>query len=453
MSRRSSHLVQWPLAAVSAAWAGVLCLALVACNDVTSLEQESPSRIKASDLEKPENAELLVTSGVGDFECALASYIVSGALVGDEMANANLSNRLWDYDRRTILPTNTVYSTNRCDSDTGDPTVYTVLSTARFDADHALQLLDGWTDEQVPGRPCPDPITGEPKTCASRVQLIATAAAYAGYSLVLLGEGMCSAALDVGPELTPAQILTEAEARFTRAIDAATQAGDTVTVNLALLGRARARLGLGNKAGAGADAALVPAGFRVDATYSGVKTQRENRVFTTFYRDLLATIDLPFRDANFAGTPDPRAEVIDLQTAGADGVTEVFAPTKYLSIDAPIPVARWEEAQLILAEADVAAGDGGGAVNIINTLHTNAGLPSYGGGTPEEIMTQIIEERSHELFLEGQRLGDIIRYGLPLYPAPGTPFSIGAGTSGEYGTQVCFPLPSAERNNNPNIPD
>jgi starch-binding outer membrane protein, SusD/RagB family len=435
MSRRSSHLVQWPLVVVSAAWAGVLSLALVACNDVTSLEQESPSRIKASDLEKPENAELLVTGAVGDFECALASYIVSGALVGDEMANANLSNRLWDYDRRTILPTNTVYSTTRCDN--GDPTVYTVISTARYDADNVLRLLDGWTDEQVPGR----------------IGLIATAAAYAGYSLVLLGEGMCSAALDVGPELTPAQILTEADARFTRAIDAATQAGDTVTVNLALIGRARARLGLGNKAGAGADAALVPAGFRVDATYSGVKTQRENRVFTTFYRDLIATVDVPFQDANFAGTPDPRAEVIDLQTPGADGVTEVFASTKYPSIDSPIPVARWEEAQLILAEADVAAGDVGGAVNIINTLHTNAGLPSYGGGTPEEVMTQIIEERSHELFLEGQRLGDIIRYGLPLYPAPGTPFSIGAGTSGEYGTQVCFPLPAAERNNNPNIPD
>jgi starch-binding outer membrane protein, SusD/RagB family len=435
MSRRSSHLVQWPLVVVSAAWAGVLSLALVACNDVTSLEQESPSRIKASDLEKPENAELLVTGAVGDFECALASYIVSGALVGDEMANANLSNRLWDYDRRTILPTNTVYSTTRCDN--GDPTVYTVISTARYDADNVLRLLDGWTDEQVPGR----------------IGLIATAAAYAGYSLVLLGEGMCSAALDVGPELTPAQILTEADARFTRAIDAATQAGDTVTVNLALLGRARARLGLGNKAGAGADAALIPPGFRVDGTYSGVKTQRENRVFTTFYRDLIATVDVPFQDANFAGTPDPRAEVIDLQTPGADGVTEVFASTKYPSIDSPIPVARWEEAQLILAEADVAAGDVGGAVNIINTLHTNAGLPSYGGGTPEEVMTQIIEERSHELFLEGQRMGDIIRYGLPLYPAPGTPFSIGAGTSGEYGTQVCFPLPAAERNNNPNIPD
>ncbi len=435
MRRRPSQMMNWTFIALGAGWTGVLCLALVACSDITSLNQESPSRVKASDLDKPENAQLLVTSAVGDFECALASYIVSGALVSDEMANANLINRLWDYDRRTILPTNTVYSTTRCDN--GDPTVYTVLSTARFDADNALARLDGWTDEQVPGR----------------IGLIATAAAYAGYSLVLLGEGMCSAALDVGPELTPAQILTEAGARFTRAIDAATQASDTVTLNLALLGRARARLDLGDKAGAGADAALVPVGFRVDATYSGVKTQRENRVFTTFYRDLIATVDLPFRDANFAGTPDPRAEVVDLGTPGADAATEVFAPTKYPSIDSPIPVGRWEEAQLILAEADLAAGDVGGAVGIINTLHANAGLPAYGGGTPEEVMAQIIEERSHELFLEGQRLGDIIRYGIPLYPPPGTPFSIGAGTSGEYGTQVCFPLPAAERNNHPNIPD
>ena len=132
---------------------------------------------------------------MGDFECALANYVVAGGLVGDELANANLINRLWDYDRRTILPTNSVYSTQICGD---DPTVYTVLSVARYDGDHALGLLDGWTDEQVPGR----------------IGLIATAATYAGYSLVLLGEGMCSAALDVGPELTPAQILAEADAQI-----------------------------------------------------------------------------------------------------------------------------------------------------------------------------------------------------------------------------------------------
>jgi starch-binding outer membrane protein, SusD/RagB family len=432
MRQKSSPWLDWCL---GVACAVMLCLILAACSDITSLDQESPSRVKAEDLEKPENAALLVESAVADFECALNDYIVAAGATADELGNANLANILWDFDRRTILPTLSNYSTDTCDD--GNPTVYTVLSTARYDADRALQLLDGWTDEQVPER------TG----------LIAVAATYAGYSLVLLGEGMCSAALDVGPELTPAQILAEAEARFTRAIDAATAAADDQTLGLALLGRARARLGLGNPAGAGADAALVPAGFRVEATRSGAKIQRENLIFTALYRDLTFTVDAPFRDLTFGGVPDPRVEVFDAGTTGADNATQIFAPVKYSSIDAPIAVAKWEEAQLILAEAALAGGDVGGAVTIINTLHTNAGLPAYGGGTPEEVLAQIIDERSRELFLEGQRLGDIIRYGVPLYPAPGTPFAVGGGTSGEYGTQVCFPLPTVERNNNPNIPD
>jgi hypothetical protein len=432
MSRSSSLYTRRQVrhALFGALLGAALSLALAACSDITSLQQEAPSRIPAGDLEKPENATLLVQGAVGDFECALANYIVSGGLVGDEIANANLVNRLWDLDRRTSLPTNPGYSTGECG---GDPTVYTVLSTARYTADNALRLLDGWTDDEVPGR------TG----------LIATAAAYAGYSLVLLGEGMCSAAIDVGPELTPAQILTEAEARFTRAIDAATAVGDEQILDLALLGRARARLGLGNQAGAGADAALIPPGFVVNATYSSAKPRRENLVFSFLSRDLLGTVDLPFRDVTFEGVPDPRVTVVDAGIPSQDNATESFQPAKYPSLDSPIPVARWEEAQLILAEANVAGGDVGGAVTIINTLHANAGIPPYGGGTADEVMNQIVEERSRELFLEGQRLGDIIRYGLPLFPAPGTPF-VGGGV---YGTQVCFPLPAAERLNNPNIPD
>ena len=435
--QRSSSLRVWHQAVraiVGAGLVAILCLALAACDDLTSLDQEAPSRIPADSLERPENAALLVQSAVGDFECALANYVVAGGLVGDELLNSNLSNRLWDYDRRTILPINTVYSTTTCGD---DPTVYTVLSIARYDADHALRLLDGWTDAEVP----------------DRTQLIATAAAYAGYSLVLLGEGMCSAAVDVGPELTPAQLLTEAEARFTRAIEAATAVGDDRIINLALVGRARARLGLGNTPGAAADAALIPAGFQVDATYSAAKPQRENQVFTFITQDLLGTVDVPFRGLEFGGVPDPRVAVIDAGIVGADEATPMFLPAKYSAFESPIRLAGWEEAQLILAEAAVAGGDVDGAVSIINTLHTNVSLPPYAGGTADEVMNQVIEERRRELFLEGHRLGDIIRYGLPLSPAPGTPFSTGAGFSGTYGTQVCFPLPAVERNNNPNIPD
>jgi hypothetical protein len=286
-----------------------------------------------------------------------------------------------------------------------------------------------------------------------RTGLIATAATYAGYSLVLLGEGMCSAAIDVGPELTPAQVLAEAESRFTRAIDAATASGDDETLTLARLGRARARLDVGNKTEAGADASQVPAGFVVNATYSNAKPSRQNVVYNFLAQLLAATVDVPFRDVTFEGVADPRVSVVDAGIAGADEVTEIFLPTKYSGFDSPIPVGRWEEAQLILAEADLAAGDAGSAVDIINTLHANAGLPAYGGGTPEEVMAQLIDERRRELFLEGQRLGDIIRYGLPLFPAPGTPFPTGGSVSGSYGTQVCFPLPTVERSNNPNIPD
>jgi starch-binding outer membrane protein, SusD/RagB family len=413
---------------------GALCLALAACSDLTSLDQEAPSRIPADDLEQPENAPLLVLGAVGDFECALANYIVAGGLVADELGNAVLRNDVWDYDRRTIVPVNTHYATQTCGEDVTSPTVYTVLSIARYDADNAIRLLDGWTDTQVPGR----------------VGLIATAAAYGGYSLVLLGEGMCSGAIDVGPALTSAQLLAEAEIRFDRAIEAATSAGDDQILNLARLGRARARLGQGDLVGAAADAGLIPAGFVVNATYSNARARRENLVFTYLYRELNATVDLPFRDVTFEGVPDPRVVVMDAGALGADAATPIFQPTKYPSIETPIPVGRWEEAQLILAEAAVSSGNTQGAVDIINALHAAAGIPAYAGGTPDEVLGQVIEERRRELFLEGQRLGDMTRYQLPLFPATGTPFPVAGGT---FGSQVCFPLPAVERLNNPNIPD
>ena len=52
-----------------------------------------------------------------------------------------------------------------------------------------------------------------------------------------------------------------------------------------------------------------------------------------------------------------------------------------------------------------------------------------------------------ELFLEGQHLFDIIRFNINIQPAAGTSYHFG----GSYGTQTCFPLPAAERLNNPRI--
>jgi len=401
----------------------------VAC-DTNLLEQDAPSRVSADILDNPTNATLLVNGAISDVECALAAYIVAGGLVGDELLDAQLSSAGFDYDRRTMAATGGSYATNQCES-TQAVGLYTPISVARFQADDATRRLEAWTDAQV----------------ANRTTLIATAAAYAGYSLVLLGEGMCSAAIDLGPELTPAQILALAEARFTRALDAATQGGNPAMRDLALVGRARARLGLGKKADARTDALLVPDGFVRNATYSGVVARRENRVFTQLYRDNYASVDVAFRDLEFGGVADPRVAVTNSGTRGQDGSTPVWRAAKYPAIGTPIAIGRWAEAQLIIAEVDRTT-NLQSAVSIINVLHTRAGLPAFSSNDPNQVLYQIIDERRRELFLEGHRLGDIIRFHLPLVPVPGTPFPKAGGA---YGSQLCFPLPDIERLNNPNL--
>jgi hypothetical protein len=404
---------------------------LAACEDITSTTQQAPSRVVANNLYVPANAQLLVTSAIGDFECALTNYIVAAGLVGDELADAELAQVGWDYDRRTIVPALTTYAGQACGA-TQVPSLYTPLSVARFDADKILTALQGWTDAQVPNRQA----------------LIGQAAAYAGYSLVLLGEGMCSAAIDVGPELSRAQLNAEAENRFTTAIAAATAANDAATLNMALVGRARARLNQGKLAEAKADAILVPDGFVKNATYSAVNARRENLVNTQLFRGLYSTVEPSYRNVTWNGAPDPRVAVVDAGQPGSDRATPIWRTSKYPTSSSPIPIATWREARLIEAEADAATNDVAGAVAAINKLHAAAGISAYAGGTTAEVMAQVQEERRRELFLEGQRLNDMIRFKVSLNPAPGTPFPVKGGL---YGDQLCFPLPDLERNNNPNL--
>jgi hypothetical protein len=102
----------------------------------------------------------------------------------------------------------------------------------------------------------------------------------------------------------------------------------------------------------------------------------------------------------------------------------------------------------IIAENDVNTGALNDAVTILNQLRSAAGQPAYSGGlTAPAVMADIVEQRRRELFLEGHRLGDIRRLGLPLSPAVGAPYVNG----GTYADQSCFPLPNVERINNPNL--
>lgn len=409
-----------------AAWAALLAV-VTACDIHKVLTVDAPSRVLPKDLENPANARVIVNGAVADFECAFGSYTAVGGAVGEEFHDASIASQWWAFDRRTFGPTGSIYATATC---TGGG-VYVPLSTARWQADNALRLLQEWTDTQVPGR----------------TALIARAAAYGGYSYLLLGEAMCSAAIDGGPELTREQLFALAEGRFTTAIAAAQAAKNDTLLRLAYVGRARTRLDLKRKSDAAADARLVPAaGFVFYATFTANDPLRENEVYVDNNRTLLLTVDAPYRTLSFGGVHDPRVPVtFDAKRKGPDQETAMYYQGKYPDAGSPIPLARSAEAQLIIAEAE----GGATAVGIINQLHNRAGLPPFGGGDDAAVLQQIIYERRAEFFLESHHLGDLIRYALPLTPPAGTPYQKQKG--GTYGSQLCFPLPDVERNNNPNI--
>lgn len=413
-----------------------LLLALVtgACDVLDrALGVEAPSRIPASQLETPDRAVLLVNGAIADFDCAFGAYIVMGGLLTDELMDATQTAARWSYDRRTVDPTqDRLYAENACTS----LGVYTPLSTARWSAENILRKLEGWTDAQMPAG-------------VNRLSLVATAAAYSGYSHLLLGEGFCSgvllqADLTPGGEVPPADLFRRAEERFTRAIEAAQASGNKEILNMARVGRARARLNLGNAAGAVADAKLVERNFVKNATASGATARRENRVFSQSNpkKGFAVSVAPEFRNLTFAGVPDPRVPVVDTKVKAPTGV-EVFAQVKYTDVSSPLPIATWDEAQLIIAEVE----GGQTAVDIINMFHARAGLPLFSSTNAAAIRQQVIEERKRELFLESHHLFDVRRLNLPLSPPPGAPFYAG----GVYGNTTCLPLPDVERLNNPNI--
>jgi starch-binding outer membrane protein, SusD/RagB family len=406
-------------------------LVLGGCDGILSVE--APGVVDASDLGDPRNASFLVSGTISDFDCALGAYIVNQGVLGNELQDASVTAARFSLDQRTITET-APYGVNACSGN--PPGIYRPLATARWSADNALTSLDGWSDAEV----------------SNRTRLIGQAAAYSGYSHLLLGEGFCTVVItEEGPEVQPAQAFEAAVARFTRAIESSRVAGDRATEAMALLGRARTHLNLGNGSQAAADARAalqVNAQFQAVSTASSASARRWNRVGDEFFGGRITVAPL-FRGLTVGGQPDTRVNVINTNTLGQDSQTPVWLVTKYGGAraaslrDTSLPIATWREAHLIIAEVE----GGQEAVSRINVLRSHHGLPTYAGGTAAEIAQQVRVERSRELYLEGHHLNDLRRFNLPQVPAPGTAYRQG----GIYGSANCFPLPEVERNANPNV--
>lgn len=416
---------------------GLALTASVGCGSLDRVLAVDPlDRVPALPLESsPANAPVLANGAIADFDCAFGAYVVMGGLIGEELEESRSIIDRKPYDQRTHSSRDRLYAVSPCDQ----IGVYTPLQTARVSAVRAIRLLDGWRDDEV---------------VLPRDSLLATMHAYAGYATLLLGEGFCSTVLSAfdasgalvyGGEVTRDSAFRAAESHFGAAIARAARAKSVL--DLALAGRARARLDRGDLVGARADAVRVPPEFAHLMTASASPERRENRVRAQERPPLdLVTVGLLYRSLG-----DPRVPVTDQRRVGPTRVP-VFYEEKYPSAASPIRIASGAEARLIVAEADIAAASAASLANartIIDAFRARGNQPPLAASDAATLRAALIDQRRRELFLEGQHLGDVIRYGIVLTPPVGAPYP-GGGT---YGAQRCLPLPDVERDNNPALRD
>ena len=136
---------------------------------------------------------------------------------------------------------------------------------------------------------------------------IARAATFRGFAILFMATDFCTGALSSGPELTTAQMLDSAIFWLGKGIDVGTANATTdgiAMANAARVGRARAKLQKGDKAGAATDAAATPAGFVYNLRYTDDLTNRTrlaNRLYQFSFDRGSISVAPAFRVTN-----DPR---------------------------------------------------------------------------------------------------------------------------------------------------
>ncbi len=429
LTNRESHVGRWSRSRLPV-FIMIVALGTLSSACENLLDVELPTKVASENLEDPALAGALVNSAIGEFECAFSQYVAASGQLTDELRHSSAWLVMTEWDHRKIGKDRDIA---RCNGNFGYG-VYTPMQKARVSAESTKTRLEAWDDSEV----------------MDRATKIATVAVYAGFTRIILGEAFCEMAIDVGPIMTPEAVLKSAEAALTEAISLAEAAGRSDLAAAARLGRARTRLTLGDKAGARSDAATVPEGFVFNANYSHADIYRYNRIYQHNWIDGFITPEwddenghptLDGDNPTFGGVVDPRVRSTPAGL-GQDG-TPLRHIEKYSDWGSPIAIAKYAEAQLIIAEVDL----GQSAVDIINTLHAAAGLPPYvpaNVADGAEILKHVIQERNRELYLEGHRLNDLLRLGLPFaegkHPYDGN----------TYGTTTCIELPRGETDSNPN---
>ena len=116
-----------------------------------------------------------------------------------------------------------------------------------------------------------------------------------------------------------------------------------------------------------------------------------------------------------------------------------FAIGAQPNLDNDFPIFRYADVILMKAEVRLRRGDAAGGLAFVNQVRSRAGVPAY----TELTLDNLLAERGRELFAEGWRRSDLIRFNR--FNAPWWEKPASAPTRNR------FPIPLNQRQSNPNL--
>jgi hypothetical protein len=278
-----------------------------------------------------------------------------------------------------------------------------------------------------------------------------------------LGETVNGAPVYTAP-LSNADVFKTAIARFDTALTYLTGT-DAATVNVknaVLIAKGRAQVDLAQFAAAAATVASIPANYQYLITYS--QTTQDNEWWqmqsnTKRYTvgDSVDVTGVIKNHIPFASAKDTRVPVTITGKKSFDNTTPYFEAGLWARDDA-IALVSGLDAQLITAESKLNAADYTGMMTILNSLR--AAPPTLGifkpaamaalpvPATQSDAINVFFREKAFWQFGRGERLSDMRRLVRQYQRTADQVYPTGAfHKNGQYGANVAFPVPDAEKTN------
>jgi len=278
----------------------------------------------------------------------------------------------------------------------------------------------------------------------------------AGWSMMQVGLHFCEGTIAAdwrtprGP-ISSAAMLDSAIAYYTKAqqIAAGLNTTDgTALANAALVGIARSHLQNGNKSGAVAAASQVPASFSYNFPHFDDPNNRA-RLGNWIWQYSDSRIALVVGDEwrAMAAAGDTRIAFTDMKRPAQDGVLNFFRQAKITGWGSADRIASGLEARYIIEEANMNPAT---MLAFINERRAVGKQTPLTGGTAQELLRELMEQKGRDFWLEGKRVADFRRLGHVV------PYVLETGPNyykdvqgGVVGNQTCWPVPRSELENNP----